>query len=141
MFCLILVTWTSGKLPFDCQKIAKNLTFFPKKLPKIVIFSKKNYSGNLFQKMTIFGNSFFKFQVLAIFLHSIGNFPEDQDSITVFSFFIRNKILFLFLKQVPETSDPFICAEAFLRTNNTTDNIGEIVACFACIISFQLIFS
>ena len=25
---------TPGKLPFDCQKIAKNLTFFQKKLPK-----------------------------------------------------------------------------------------------------------
>jgi len=29
-----------------------------------------------------------------------------------------------FTTKVPETSDPFICAEAFLRTNNTTDNIG-----------------
>ena len=29
------LSWPSGKLPFDCQKIAKNLTFFQKKLPKI----------------------------------------------------------------------------------------------------------
>jgi len=34
-------TWPSGKLPFECQRIAKNLTFFPKKLPKIFIFFKK----------------------------------------------------------------------------------------------------
>ena len=35
--------WPSGKLPFDSQKIAKNLTYFPKKLPKIfiLIFLKK----------------------------------------------------------------------------------------------------
>ena len=33
-----LTTWPSGKLPFDCQKIAQNLTFFLKKMPKIFIF-------------------------------------------------------------------------------------------------------
>ena len=31
---------TLRKLPFDCQKIAKNLTFFSKKMRKIFIFSK-----------------------------------------------------------------------------------------------------
>jgi len=31
----------SGKLPIECQKTAKNLTFFSKKLTKIFIFSKK----------------------------------------------------------------------------------------------------
>ena len=38
-----ILTWPSGKLPFECQKIAKNLNNFfkNKKLPKIVIFSKK----------------------------------------------------------------------------------------------------
>ena len=35
------LTWPSGKLPFECQKIAKNLTFFSKKLTKIVIFFHK----------------------------------------------------------------------------------------------------
>ena len=33
-----LTIWPSGKLPFDCQKIAQNLTFFLKKMPKIFIF-------------------------------------------------------------------------------------------------------
>ena len=35
-----LVTRTSGKLPFECQKIAKTLTFFSKKLTKILFFKK-----------------------------------------------------------------------------------------------------
>ena len=62
-----LPTWPSGKLPFDCQKIAKNLTFFQKKLPKIFIFFKKIANGNFFffnenfwqffwKKCKIFGN-------------------------------------------------------------------------------------
>ena len=34
-------SWPTGKLPFDCQKIAKNLTFFSKTLPKIFILFKK----------------------------------------------------------------------------------------------------
>ena len=33
-----LLNWPSGKWPFDCPKIAKNLTFFSKKLTKIFIF-------------------------------------------------------------------------------------------------------
>ena len=58
----------SGKLPFDCKKIAKNLTFFPKKMPKIFIFFKKIAIGNFFEKNEIF---------LAIFLKKcqiFGNF-------------------------------------------------------------------
>ena len=47
--------WPSGKLPFECKKIAKNLTLFFKKLPKIVIFQKKNATGNFFEKLPIFG--------------------------------------------------------------------------------------
>ena len=48
--CIIVATsytlnsvgcWRSGKLPFECKKIAQNLTFFSKKLPKIVIFFNK----------------------------------------------------------------------------------------------------
>ena len=35
--CRVVGIWPSGKLPFDSQKIAKNLTFFSKKLTKIVI--------------------------------------------------------------------------------------------------------
>ena len=36
-----ILTWPPGKLPFDCEKIAKNLTFFQIILPKILIFFKK----------------------------------------------------------------------------------------------------
>ena len=58
-------TWSTGPDPpdtltFDCQKIDKNLTFFPKKLPKIFIFFKKIAIGNFFEKMKIFGNFFGK---------------------------------------------------------------------------------
>ena len=42
-----LGTWPSGKLVFDCQKIAKNFHFFLKKLPMAI------------EKMKIFGNFFF----------------------------------------------------------------------------------
>ena len=35
---MYVMIWLSGKLPFECQKIAQNLTFFSKKLTKIVIF-------------------------------------------------------------------------------------------------------
>ena len=51
--------WRSGKLPFECQKIAKNLTFFFL-MPKIVIF----------------WHFFLNVKVLTIFLHSYGNFPK-----------------------------------------------------------------
>ena len=36
---LYMQSWPSGKLSFECQKIVKNLPFFSKKLPKIIIFS------------------------------------------------------------------------------------------------------
>ena len=38
---LSATTWPFGKLPFDCQKIAKNLTFFQKNCQKFSFFSKK----------------------------------------------------------------------------------------------------
>jgi len=50
----LLGTWPSGKLPFDCQKIDKNLTFFSKKLLKIAIFSTKLPLAILLKKMTSF---------------------------------------------------------------------------------------
>ena len=53
-------SWPSGKLPFDCQKIAKNLTFFQKMFNKIAIgnFVEKN-DNNFFhflKKCQVFGN-------------------------------------------------------------------------------------
>ena len=54
-----VITWPSGKLPFECQKIAKNLTFFFK-LTKNVIFSTKLPLAILLKKMTIFVNFFEK---------------------------------------------------------------------------------
>ena len=54
-------TWPSGKLPFDCQKIAKNLTFFQNNLPKIFFFFSKKLPLVIFlKKMKIFGNFFWK---------------------------------------------------------------------------------
>ena len=58
----LLTTWPSGKLPFECQKIAKNLTFFSKKL------TTKLPLAILLKKMTIFVNFFFKCQVFGNFL-------------------------------------------------------------------------
>ena len=60
------------------RKIAKNLTFFQNKLPKIFIFFKNIYAFFL-KKMKIFGNFFWKnVKFLAIFWQSNGNFPEGQ---------------------------------------------------------------
>ena len=39
---------SSGKLLFDCQKIAQNLDIFSKKLPKIFSFFFKIANGNFF---------------------------------------------------------------------------------------------
>jgi len=51
-------TWPSGKLLFDCQKIAKNFDFFSlQKLPFLSTKkTTKNANGNLRKKKTIFGN-------------------------------------------------------------------------------------
>ena len=54
---------TLPKLAFDCQKIAKNLTYLKKNCQKLSFF------GNFFEKYVKF---------LAIFWHSNGNFPEGQ---------------------------------------------------------------
>ena len=54
-----LGSWPSGKLPFDCQKIAKNFTFFSKKLTKIFIFFNKIAIGNFVLKKQLFLSIFF----------------------------------------------------------------------------------
>jgi len=71
---LLIHTWPSGKLPFECQKNCQRLDILKKKLPKIFIFSKK-----LPMAMKIFGNFFEKnVKFLAIFWQSNGNFPKGQ---------------------------------------------------------------
>ena len=67
--------WPSRKLPFECQKIAKNLTYFQKICQNFSFFFKK-------LPMAIFWK---KWIILAIFLkkmssfwHSNCNFPEGQ---------------------------------------------------------------
>ena len=52
-------TWPSGKLPFDCQKIVKNLTFFQKNWQKLIFV-------NFFLKKMLRFCQFFDIQ-LAIF--------------------------------------------------------------------------
>ena len=70
--------WHSGKLPFDCQKIAKNLTVFSKNWQKLS-FKKKNCRWQFFWKMTIFCNFLNICHGFGIFfLHSNGNFPGSQ---------------------------------------------------------------
>ena len=71
--------WPSGKLPYDCQKIAKNLTFFL--ITKIVIFFNKIAIGNFIEINDNFCQFFWKnVKFLAIFWQSYGNFPEGQVS-------------------------------------------------------------
>ena len=82
-----------GKLPFECQNIAKNcqkncqkklkISLFSKQMQKIVIFSQKFLLAIFLIKwqflaflMTIFGNIFW----MTIFWDSNGNFPEGQIS-------------------------------------------------------------
>ena len=66
-------------MPFKCQKIAKNLTFFQKKCQKFSFFP-KNCRWQFFRKKWKFLALFLKKNVkfLAIFWHSNGNFPEGQ---------------------------------------------------------------
>jgi len=66
--CILIQSWPSGKLPYDCQKIAKNLTF-EKKIAKFFYFFQKNCQWQFFWK---------KWKFLAIFWQSNGNFPEGQ---------------------------------------------------------------
>ena len=65
--------WPSGKLSFDCQKIAKKLPktwhFFQKYCQKFSFFSKKLHGQFFVWK---------KWKFLAIFWQSNGNFPEGQ---------------------------------------------------------------
>ena len=61
-------SWPSGKLPIECQKIAKNW-HFSKNLTKIVIFFNKIANGNFVaKKKTIFVNFFEKCHVFGNFL-------------------------------------------------------------------------
>ena len=69
-----IMFWPSGKLPYDCQKIAKKLTYFPKNCQKISFFSKK-----IWKKFHFWQFFLKKCLVLAIFWQSNGNFPEGQD--------------------------------------------------------------
>ena len=46
--------WPSEKLPFDCQKIAKNLTFFQKNCQKFSFFSKKLTMAIFLEKWKFF---------------------------------------------------------------------------------------
>ena len=75
---LCLHSRPSGKLSFDCQKIAKNWHFFKKKIAKNFYFFQKKYQWHFFwKKKKIFDNFFEKnVKFLAIFGQSIGNFPE-----------------------------------------------------------------
>ena len=60
---LWVVCWPSGKLQFECQKIAKKLDIFSKKLTKIVIFF---FQNNRFLKKSQVFSQFFDIQI-AIF--------------------------------------------------------------------------
>ena len=62
-------TWLSGKLPFECQKIAKHLK----------IFSAKNF--HFFKKWTFLAIFFFNFKFLAIFLTFKWQFSRGSDSV------------------------------------------------------------
>ena len=83
--CIILLTRSrpSGKLPFECQKYAKNTChFFSKQKPD---FFSKGYSAKLLLHMSIFSKKklaleiFWKNgQYLDFFLHSNGYFSEGQ---------------------------------------------------------------
>ena len=59
---------SSGKLPFDCQKIDKNLAFFQKNCQKLSFFSKKLPMAIFLKKIKIFGNFLKKCQVFGNFL-------------------------------------------------------------------------
>ena len=63
----VVLFWPSVKLPLDCQKIAKNLTF-EKKIAKNCDFLTKNCQKQFFKKK----------KILAIFWQSNGNFTEGQ---------------------------------------------------------------
>ena len=49
--------WPSGKLPFECQKIAKNLTFVPKKMLK-TFWKKLKFLAIFWEKMSSFWQFF-----------------------------------------------------------------------------------
>ena len=80
MWSNITITWPSGKLPFDCQKIAKNLTFFQKKknCQKFSFFSKKLPLAIFLKKKMAFFFFWKNVKFLAIFWQSNVNFPEGQ---------------------------------------------------------------
>ena len=65
---MLLHAWPSGKLPFDCQKIAKNLTFFPKNCQKFSFFSQKLPLAIFFEKNDNFWLFFWKSESFGNFL-------------------------------------------------------------------------
>ena len=56
--CILIQSWPSGKLPYDCQKIAKNLTFEKKNCQRLAIFLKrwKFWAIFFWKKRQVFGN-------------------------------------------------------------------------------------
>ena len=55
-YLVAIWAWPSGKLPFDCQKIAKSLRFFSKKWTKNCHFFKWQFLSIFFFKCQVFGN-------------------------------------------------------------------------------------
>ena len=78
------MSWPSGKLPFECQKITKNLTFLKKVDKNCHFFSTKLSMAILLKKWQFLSIFFFKnVKFLEIFWHSNGNFPEGQNSMLI----------------------------------------------------------
>ena len=75
--CPLLLTWLSGKLPSDCQKIAKKLKFKKKKITKFFYFFQKNCHWQFFWK---------KYKNLSIFLKKIKNFVNVKKKMSSFFF-------------------------------------------------------
>ena len=69
--------WNSGKLPFECQKIAKNLTFFQK-------IAKKENFWQFFLKCQVFGNFLtFKMAIFRSFRSELNLTKSDQTYIRI----------------------------------------------------------
>ena len=76
-------------MPFECQKIAKNLTFLSKKLPTIFIFSKKLPIA-IFWKKKFFGIFLKKCQFFGNFLTFNWQFSGGWGCYTVLSLLTHN---------------------------------------------------
>ena len=73
----IFSIWPFGKLPFESQKIAKNLTFFQKTCQKLSFFSKIAIA-NIWKKLQFFA-IFFKWHVFDNFMTFKWQFSEGSD--------------------------------------------------------------